>query len=210
MVKLSGPLHSIEASGSLAGSITFNKSRTGATLRKKPQPKHPQTPTQQAIQAILRFVTRQWSTLTPNEQTSWVAADPNPRISAYSKYVAFNTARSRNLLGPTKAYPPALTGDYCERLQWWTEGKVRHIDHHYRNVLPLNQNWGICLFTKLTDDPSFSIEYLTELLIADDFQHHYWTQTPMNAASYRIRLHRFTTDGQLETTDHLGRRITVY
>ena len=113
MAYVTGPLHSLEASGQIAEEIIFQtyNGRTYAKAYAVPGNtpgfnKMNQKPAQLAVQAITKSLMQAWKTIAPADQATWDAlAKPN-RISRVNAYLKYNFARHTIGLDPTEVYPP--------------------------------------------------------------------------------------------------------
>lgn len=197
MVKLTGPLISIAASGTLGGLLTFNLQPRGTTLRKKPQPKHPRTGAQVAVQAALTFVTQQWQTLELWQQDSWLNPIFPDGPSPYNNYVLFNTRRIRSGLPPIQDYHVDLQGYVCQGFKPEAIGKVHHVYLWWRCYGALAQTWGMFIYRDTSPHPPADFDKLIHVGIMDDALAHDHLDTPLPAGSYSYRWQSFSEGGRL-------------
>jgi hypothetical protein len=105
MVKLYGPLFSLEASGTVAQAITFASWKGRAYARQRVVPANPRTGPQKGMRAMLRFLSQAWAALTAPNKATWVTRAAQTNISPFNAYVSYNQSRMRHYKGPTKQDP---------------------------------------------------------------------------------------------------------
>ena len=116
MVKLNGPMMSMDASGTIGDTITFSKWKGRSYARQRVIPSNPQTGPQTGIRAMMKFLSQQWKGLTAPNKATWVITAAQTAISPFNAYCAFNVNRWRSFKGPSKETPadetaPAASAD---------------------------------------------------------------------------------------------------
>lgn len=197
MVKLTGPLISIEASGTLGKLLTYNQQPRGTTLRKKPQPKHPRTGAQVAVQSALTFVTQQWSSLNQAEQDTWDDPIFVDAVSPYTNYVKFNCQRIRRLLPPIVEYSPDIYGYTCQGFTPAAEGRRRHVYLWWRCYAALAQTWGIFIYRDTAPWPPADFHKLCHVGLMDDALPHTHLDEHLEPGTYYYRFQGFSTGGRI-------------
>ena len=103
MAKISGPLFSFGASGTVSKVLTFNQSNTTPTARKKPARSNSSTPMQLTMRAEFSDAAKAWRALSPTDRAAWIAlAAPSARPAFAKFYLEWAAQRS------TLATPPYL------------------------------------------------------------------------------------------------------
>ena len=100
MPRLTGPLHSDAASGTLAGQLTFQRHRGSTIVRIKPTPRQPNSTAQNAIRATTKALMRIWQTLTPDQRYQWAALAAQTNIATNNAFFSTNWQRHRHALDP--------------------------------------------------------------------------------------------------------------
>lgn len=93
MVVLKSPLTSQSASGTLADVLTFRNLRSKHVAGVKSNPKQPRTLAQRATRIWMTWLSKQWSTLSYDQQHTWLNYTDTPLLSAYHAYIRYNTKR---------------------------------------------------------------------------------------------------------------------
>ena len=113
MAVTKAPLFSLDASGSLAGSIVFSKWRGRTYVRRLAIPSNPRSPLQVGMRSVFKFITQDFSNLTANQKAAWDALAAPDNITQLNAQVrdAQNRARRNEgwRLGPAEA--PGTTPD---------------------------------------------------------------------------------------------------
>ena len=109
MARVTGPLMSFDASGSIAGAVVFSKWRGRNYVRRHAVPSNPRTTAQLAARSIIAFLGADWKNLDPADQASWQAGSESLKISPFNEYVRVNARNWRDQMPPTKLTPAALT-----------------------------------------------------------------------------------------------------
>ena len=78
MAKLSSPLLSLEARGTLGPRLTYSTRRSGAQVRFQKAQKYVASATQKIQRDFFLTATGWWSMLSPEEQAEWTSEGNNP------------------------------------------------------------------------------------------------------------------------------------
>lgn len=209
MVKLTGPMHSQRASGTLAGQLCFGFSGKNATARKKPTPKQPRSGLQISMRAMMTFLAQQWKNLTDDQQATWDSCASHTRLDAYHRYLGQNLERWRTSRGPTKQYPAEEKNIPGGAPECIAAGGPRHatITAQIKNVVA--DNWlGILLHSK-TADPDLDVDKLIHVYKIEDLDPHYWTHSPLAPGTHYYHIWYLTDDGSPFIGNNKGDTATV-
>jgi len=127
MVKLTGPMMSITASGSLAKAITYSNWKGRAYARQRVIPANPQSGPQTGMRSMLKFLSQQWTNLSVAEKADWLTRAQATVISNFNAYVSYNQLRWRSYLNPSKLDPAAETGTQPTAPTTTPTGGIRQI-----------------------------------------------------------------------------------
>ena len=106
MARTTGPLFSMDASGTVAGAIVFSRWRGRNYVRRHAIPSNPRTPLQTGIRAAFRFLTQWWKSFGDAELGEWNAIGDVTRVTGLNAFVAANVKRLRE--GRTLKYNPTV------------------------------------------------------------------------------------------------------
>jgi hypothetical protein len=90
MALVTGPLMSMEASGSIGGTLTFSKWKGRAYVRERVIPANPRSANQVGIRAMIKFLGSVWGDLTALIQSSYETAAAAASISPFNQYMKEN------------------------------------------------------------------------------------------------------------------------
>lgn len=110
MVKLSAPCLSLDASGSIAGTIVFSKWKGRNYARRLVIPSNPQSGPQTGVRAMFRFLSQVWQGLGSTPQASWDDRADDMIVSPFNAFISYNQTRWRNFTMPTDTDPAVETG----------------------------------------------------------------------------------------------------
>ena len=87
MAKTRGALFSVEAYGTLDGTITYQRGRTGVRVMRHKSPKQPRTDTQLAQRAQFTSAVNAWRALPGASQAWWNAKAQGMATCGYNLYI---------------------------------------------------------------------------------------------------------------------------
>lgn len=134
MARVTAPLMSLDASGSVGKAITFSKWRGRNYVRRLVVPANPKSALQVAMRASLRFVTQAWSAVPTTEQNGWSDLAAADNITYLNAAVRFNQRETRqgfgcvrspiDVAGTTPSAPTdnSSAAGYKEAQLAWTAG----------------------------------------------------------------------------------------
>lgn len=93
MVRLLGPMQSLEATGTLAKTISFAHIKGGYVLKRKPSQSYTRTNTQIAHQACFSWLQRRWPMLSDALKASWEEPAAALGMSPQNFYCSYNLER---------------------------------------------------------------------------------------------------------------------
>jgi len=110
MVRLYGPLMSLDASGTIADAVTFSKWKGRNYARQRVIPSNPNSVSQVSVRAMMKFLSQAWAALTAGDKADWQTRADQTNISTFNAFIAYNLARWRTFKLPSKTDPADETG----------------------------------------------------------------------------------------------------
>ena len=107
MARVTGPLMSIDASGTLAGALVFAKWRGRNYVRRHAVPSNPRTASQVSSRAIMKFVGSDWKNVPDLDKATWEESADAKKVSPFNEYIAVNCRNWRDGIPPAQQTPPA-------------------------------------------------------------------------------------------------------
>lgn len=196
MVKVNAPALSLDASGSLAGSLVFSKWKGRNYVRSLVRPSNPQSGGQVGVRSMFRFLTQQWAALTSFDHATWEDRAEDAAISPFNAYVSYNQFRWRNFLAPTQDYPEAETAFSGTLGAATAAAGVRSITVTQPVTAPGN-GWGVAFFRAAATGFATAFDNLVRVLPFDGTNDIVFVDTPLEPGTYYYNLRTITDDGAL-------------
>lgn len=111
MARTTGPLMSMDASGTIAGTLTFAKWKGRNYVRQTVTPANPRSGLQVGMRAAMAWATKAWAgSVTTGNKATWAALAKAGNYSEFNAYVKLNQTRARLNEGWTPVTPPVTAG----------------------------------------------------------------------------------------------------
>ena len=208
MARTTGPLMSLDASGSVAKTIVFSKWKGRNYVRQLVTPANPRAALQVSTRAMMKFLSQAWTPdLSGANMATWDALAASDAISPFNAFVRYNLANWTQFLLPAKAYPRGATGT----VPTWTTlptvtGGVRQATVSF-DVNALNQGWGLAIFRSLTTGFTPARDNLVGIFRPLTTAAAVFIDTPIAAGTYFWNFLSFTADGAVSTA--LGEKTAI-
>jgi len=120
MVKTRGPLASLQASGTFAGTLIHSSCRGTPYTKRHVIPTDPKTQKQLAGRAAMRWIQNAWPKVSAAHRLTWAALAAQDNLPLYQAFLKFNLKRVYLLQAPSAIYPPdaVLTAGTYTSLTW--------------------------------------------------------------------------------------------
>lgn len=196
MVKLTGPMSSFGASGTLADLLTYSNSRGTPYMKKKGHTGNPRTNKQTTFRIMFAWLASQWSQIGPANRLTWHPQARLKKISPYNAYIAANTSRWLNYLAPSQTPNADGVLEASHRnvaTANWDGNKFNIIT----NATHLHDGWGFIIHAGTFG--GFTRARSTAIIIGDegDGTPQTFTWLPADPISVRFAFSTFSTDGTL-------------
>lgn len=197
MVKVYGPMMSMDASGKLADTIVFSKWKGRNYVRNRVIPSNPQSGSQVGVRAMFRFLSQQWATLLDADRASWLDRATAAVVSNFNAYMGFNQDRWRRGLSPTHQDPVGDDGEYGN-INWdgITAG-VRMATLNFTRVAP-QRHWGCIIARSLTTGFTPALDTTKLIVSLRTGADHDIVDAPLAAGEYFYRVRYFNFDGHAD------------
>lgn len=194
MVKVYGPMMSLDASGTLADAVTFGKWKGRNYVRERVIPANPKSGAQVGRRAMLKFLSQTWAGLDSGSKATWQDLADQLVASPFNAYVSDNMKAWHNFLTPTQLTPPGMLGTPSDNVitaAAWEENRIKITI----TGSAMGDAWGLIIFatTGVAFTPAVgnAINVHEDLLIAahDVF----WT--PPEVTTWYFNSIAFSDDG---------------
>lgn len=189
---------SLDASGSIAGTITFSKWKGRNYVRQLVTPANPKSALQVSTRAMMRFLSQRWTPdLSALNKASWDDDAAALAVSPFNAYIKTNLSRWTQFTTPSYETPVAGVGAPSTFITPATAtGQVGQASIAW-DLNALNDGWGLLIFRSATTgftpgrDTLIGVGHLLTLT-ADTF-----IDTGLAAGTWFYNAQAFTTDGVL-------------
>ena len=194
MVKVSGPMFSLAASGSLADAITFSTNKGRPYVRERVIPSNPKSGAQLGRRAMFTFLTQAWAAITTVKKATWQDLADEIVSSPFNAYLKANLQRWHNFLTPGMASTmeeAGMTSDRALSAAAWEQNRIKISS----TATTGNQQWGIVYFAKLAGavTPAVGNAIIAELDEDTANRDTYWT--PPSLGTWHFNSIAFGYDG---------------
>jgi len=207
MATVKGPLFSLDASGSIGGSVVFSKWKGRNYVRRHAVPANPNSALQVGTRAMLRFLSQEWDGLSDAAKLTWATPAEPDNISAFNAFIRYNMSRWALFKPPTIEYPategntpgtigtPVCTAQVKSVLTGFT-------------VSALDDNWGCAIFRKVDSAPGETRAECVRVIPAASAAAFTWTDIDVTVGTdYYYDATPFADDGVWGTEDQLGNAV---
>ena len=199
MVKLAGPLFSLEASGQLGDALVFSKWKGRPYAREKVTPANPRSGGQVGVRSMLKFLSQFWASLDTATQGDWAARAEDMVVSPFNAYVSYNQRRWRNFLYPSQLDPADETGVAPSAPVVTGTAGVRQASLSIADgATP--PDWGWAIFRSLTTGFTPTWTNCIAVVDATGGTPVTYIDTPLDADTYYYKVIGFHTTGKGGTT----------
>jgi len=145
MVRLKGPMMSLDASGTLAKTLVFSKWKGINYARRPAIPANPKSGGPLSVRAMMQFRSQYWTSLSVSEKADWETRAAVTNISPFNAYISYNMARWGREEYPTQQDPAAEANTPGTIANEAVSAGVRSLTVT-DEVTVLADNWGILIY----------------------------------------------------------------
>ena len=182
MARVTGPLFSVDASGTVAGAVVFSRWKGRPYVRKHAIPGNPKSQKQVSVRSALRFLAQMWDGLEAPSKASWSELADATKISTFNAYIQHNMRLHRSMLPFTQAMPAAGTSTAPSAPTLLGIGGVRSA----QLVITPGINpalWGWIVFRN-AGEPDGLFSEIVGIIEADGANNVTFVDTPLIAGNY--------------------------
>jgi hypothetical protein len=209
MATTKGPLFSMDASGSLAGSIVFSKWKGRNYVRRHAIPANPKSALQVGTRAMLRYLSQRWDSVSSIYQATWDAPAEPLQISPFNRFVGYNMDRWTLFKPPCQAYPAAEAGAAGTIANGAVTAEVLSILVEFE-VTVLAQNMGVAIFRKVDSAPDESRGECVRVVAATAATTYSWVDIDVTVGvDYYYDVTGFSLDGVWGSEHQCGHAVAA-
>lgn len=194
MVKVHAPALSLDASGSLAGSIVFSKWKGRNYVRELVVPANPKSGAQIGVRAMFKFLAQNWDAISSANKATWQDRADQLVASTFNGYMSFNQRRWRDFNTPTQAEPPAEVSTAPDACTGVATPGVRTMTLAITHGTNLG-DWGCAIFRDLTTSFSLTWDKVIAVVLLDGSGDAAYVDAPLIPDQYFYNTIAFNDDG---------------
>lgn len=197
MARLTGPLMSMSASGSIGGVIVFSTWKGRAYARQLVRPANPKSGGQVSMRAFMKFLSQAWAGGTPTQKSSWEDMADAGVFSPFNAYTKYNLGLNKDFLAPVQQLDlvtpitPSVIATFAA-----TAG-TRSIAITISDDGIQDINWGFFLYRSTTSGFTPAFDNLIALVVADGTNVVTHVDTPLVPDTYYYDAKPFTNEGDI-------------
>jgi hypothetical protein len=198
MARVTGPLHSDSASGSIKGGLTYGSWKGRNYVRATVTPSNPRTAAQTGHRTLFAFIASLWGNLTAQNQATWADLASTFSITAFNAYMKENLNRWKEFLAPTQAYPAAVaSAGLTVSAHTFTGGS----QHATISLTPsaATSIWGFILFRSTAAIVTPSPDLVVAVIPANGVNAITHIDSNLTAGTYHYRACVINVDGTMGT-----------
>lgn len=203
MAKVTGPLMSLEASGSIASTIVFSRWKGRPYVRQLVKPSNPKTPAQTAFRAMFGFLSSQWKMIDPASYGNWSALAAQGNYSQFNAYTKYNQDRWTQTLTPTE--DPTATPSTVDVVTSYTAtGGVKQGELSIVIANVHAANWGVIIYLSKNTGFTPTQNDVVQVIAGESGDTVASVISGLETGTYYTRVATFTIDGAqlLNATEH--------
>ena len=199
MVKVHGPCFSIDASGTLADTLTFTKWKGRNVVRERVIPSNPRSGPQTGMRSMMKFLSQIWDGLTTVNKATWEDLADATVISEFNAFTSFNMLRWRSYKTPSKETPAAEVSTPAAAPTTTPTGGIRQIQLSIADGTPA-PDWGWIIHRSI--ETAFTPAYSNVIAVIPwGTTPTIYIDTPLDPDTYYYRLMGFNDDGIVGTLE---------
>jgi len=195
MVRVSSPMMSLDASGTIGNAATFSKWKGRNYVRSRVIPHNPKTAGQIGVRAMFKFLAQNWKYIAPGTQDLWLPLAKALVISDFNAFVRNNQSRWRNFKTPSKDPTGAEAHSAGVLNAWSATTGVRQVSLAL-SLTTANACWGAAIFRSATGTFTATWDKCIAVVLIADTAAHTYIDTPLSAGTYYYEHILFTDDGK--------------
>lgn len=199
MVRVNAPAMSLDASGTLAGTMVFSKWKGRNYVRQRVIPANPKTVKMVSVRAMFKFLTQRWDPdLDAADYASWQERADDMIVSTFNAYVSYNQKRWKSFLAPSHLDPAPLGMTLPVCAGYYGTGGVRMATVGF-NCSILNAGWGMLLFRSLSTGFTAAFDNLIAVMPIPGTGDIVHVDSPLEADTYYYNFIKFNHTGLQDT-----------
>lgn len=203
MAIVTGPLMSIDASGTLAETLTYAKWKGRNYVRQRVIPMNPKSALQTGVRSMMSWISQRWNGLSAPDKATWDDMAETKEISPFNAYVGENLDRWQTNDTPTDAFPAAEANTDLLPDDVGVDGAILVTTGHagYATMAATPDSTGaadavaVAIFRGAAAPTPFSWGACIKIVDVTPGAEWTYTDSPLDAATYHYKIAYLSDDG---------------
>lgn len=198
MARVQGPLHSDQANGTFAGSLTFARWKGRDYVRQRVDPANPKSALQTGVRSMMSWLSKRWASVSAPNKATWDAIAESLQISAFNAFIRGNMDRWDDSDAPSDATPAAEAGTAVTITTFTTTGDAGYVDV---SITPSGgaDHVGFIVYRDTAEITAPSRATVVKVIDSDGANAVNFVDSDLAAGTYHYRCAAFNNDGSLGT-----------
>lgn len=208
-MKVTGPLFSLDASGTIAKTIVASKWKGRNYMRRHVVPSNPRSDGQTANRAMMAFLSQYWVHMSAVNQALWDELAAQGNFSAFNAFTRYNMNRWKQFSWPFETPTSSAAAPSAPTISSVVAGVGQFQVNITEGAGVLN--WGTAVFVRLTSDPTLAKQYVRYISYAafTAALAHSAVISNLDPGTYRCKLATFNVDGDISALSASSGDIVV-
>jgi len=203
-MKVTAPLFSLDASGSIGGAIVASKWKGRNYMRRLVTPSNPRSGPQMSNRGMMGFLSQIWASLTGLEQATWQALAAQGNFSPFNAFVRYDLRRWTQFTYPTITVPALGTGTIDDVPVIVGQDGVGQLSGTVTPDAADTDRWAVALYVNEVAGASFAKEDLKIIVPCVANGAYPWVITGLAPGVYYVKGQSFTIGGESAAAGSAG------
>lgn len=200
MVKLTGPLFSMSASGTIGGTITYARKGGTPYARQHVIPHNPRSAGQTGNRAMWRFLSQNWAGLSQADKDTWQVLADSKSGQPFNAFMSNNQSDWKQFQSPEQSYPRSNSGTIGSHTGLTVTGGVGLVNGDI-DLTTLEDNWGMMIFRSASTGFATALSNCVLIIPVDSVAIFPFVDSPVPAGAWFYNFRLFTDEGVLGAED---------
>lgn len=194
MALVTGPLMSLDASGTIGKAITFGHWKGRHSVRTRVIPENPKSAAQTGVRSMMSFLSKAWAAIAALSKATWDDLAESKQITPFNAFVGANLTRWQSNQGPSEDNPAAEASTPVALATFTPSGESGYVDISLE-VDTNADSWGVAIFRDTAEITNFSWAKCIAIIPLGSEETTVYTDSPLAAGTYHYRAANINTDG---------------
>jgi len=198
MARVTAPLLSLDASGTVGQTMTFAGWKGRNYVRQRVIPTNPRSPSQTGVRSMFKFLAQAWAGLLAAEKANYDAQAEALQLSSFNVFMKQNMDRWQLNQGPSKNSPAEETSSALTITTMSLTGGDGNVTVE---LTPSGGTaiWGYAIYRSISEITTPNFTCCIAVIAADGANAVEYVDSPLDAGTYHYRAAALNDDGVIGT-----------